>query len=55
MQKKLGPTGMYGMVSKILKPCQTLKFKDESSPKSISSNMQIDLSSKKLEKYFFQT
>ena len=46
MQKNLGPTGMYGVVSKILMPCQTFQFKDESSPKSISSNMQIHLSLK---------
>ena len=45
-KKNLGPTGMYGVVSKILMPCQTFQFKDESSPKSISSNMQIHLSLK---------
>ena len=44
MQTNLGTTGMYGKVSKILKPCQTFKFKDESSPQSTSSNMQIHLS-----------
>ena len=53
MQKNLGPTGMYGVVSKILMPCQTFQFKDESSPKSISSNMQIHLSLKKTLEIFF--
>ena len=52
MQKNLGPTGMYGVVSKILMPCQTFQFKDESSPKSISSNMQIHLSLKTPEIFF---
>ena len=46
MQKESWATGMYGKVSKILKPCQTFKFKDESSPQSTSSNMQIHLSLK---------
>ena len=32
MQKESWATGMYGKVSKILKPCQTFQFKDESSP-----------------------
>ena len=55
MQTNLGPTGMYGVVSKILMPCQTFQFKDESSPKSISSNMQIHLSLKNSRNIFYES